>query len=177
MDGSHPLLKCKRRFYFGVLVVDGIPPPPGHNISSPLSPSSIFNFNMVVLKPCKHAHARSCRTCKSWVAKAKANGQSCRTLYWALQKIMENMTLIVNVPVGVTIHEAKRILDSLRGTPSDASDIQGSCVVCYENYDNIEHKPIAFGCGHLSCLSCVAMDLKKCPKCSGEIKSIIPLFV
>lgn len=127
--------------------------------------------------PGKCVHAEKCRTCRSWVAKAKANGRSCRNLYWTLQKVIENQEYAIDVPCGIDIHEARRIIGRLQGMVSDPSPIMGHCIVCYEDYTTTANKPVAFSCGHMVCLSCVAMDLKKCPKCSKDISKIIPLFV
>jgi len=73
--------------------------------------------------------------------------------------------------------KAKEILERLRNMPAEDSDIKGNCVVCYEDFDNTSHKPVALGCGHVVCLSCVSNDvLRRCPKCSKSIVKIIPLY-
>ena len=59
---------------------------------------------------------------------------------------------------------------------SERSDLGGDCICCYEHFTNTTHKPIAFQCGHVVCVSCAPM-LKKCPTCSKVVTNMIILHV
>ena len=63
-----------------------------------------------------------------------------------------------------------------RNQSSERSDLGGDCICCYEHFTNTTHKPIAFQCGHVVCVSCAPM-LKKCPTCSKVVTNMIILHV
>lgn len=127
----------------------------------------------MVLQRCNRH--RDCHTCNRWYAKAKANGKRCASLYWTIQQIIEKSgdAIVINEDV-----DLKAVIENLKDQPSEESDLKGNCVVCYEDFNSTVHKPVAFQCGHVLCMSCVATGLlEKCPKCSKEIKKVIPLFL
>lgn len=118
---------------------------------------------------------RDCQTCNRWVLKAKANGKRCASLYWVIQQIIEKSGDAIQIDGDVDLNV---VIGNLRDQPSEESDLRGNCVVCYEDFDSTIHKPVAFQCGHVICMSCVATGLlEKCPKCSKKIKKVIPLFL
>ena len=127
----------------------------------------------MVLQRC-NTH-RDCRKCNSWYLKAKANGKRCASLYWVIQKIIEKSGDTIVINDGVNLNN---IIQNLRDQPAEESDIKGNCVICFEDFNSTIHKPVAFQCGHVMCMSCVASGLlEKCPKCSKRIEKVIPLFL
>jgi hypothetical protein len=52
------------------------------------------------------------------------------------------------------------------------------CSICNEFYDENEHKPHSLNpCGHYFCIKCIqSLENRSCPKCRGDIQSIIVNF-
>lgn len=126
------------------------------------------------------SHTDGCQVCKTWKLKAKANGRRCASMYWAMTKIIEGQEHAVDVGNDDEDHHvtARQILDGFQDVPAEASDIRGDCCVCYESFNTTIRKPVAFNCGHVMCLTCVSNEnIRDCPKCSGRITKIIPLFL
>jgi len=125
------------------------------------------------------ARHANCNTCKNNYLSSKAKGKSCACLYWAMQKLIENMEHVIPIENGNSGKEQlKLMLENMNDQPSESTDLKGDCVVCWETFNNMERKPVAFQCGHVVCIKCAANDtIHKCPKCQEDIKKVFPLFL
>ena len=83
----------------------------------------------------------------------------------------KNEEAIPRIDVKAVLEDTKK-----RNQTSERSDLGGDCMCCYENFTNTTHKPIAFQCGHVVCVSCAPM-LKKCPTCSKVVTGMIVLHI
>ena len=68
--------------------------------------------------------------------------------------------------------------EALKGIESAPTEL-GDCVICYEKFNNTDHKAVAINCGHIVCITCaIALEsTRKCPHCRTAMTSVIPLFV
>jgi hypothetical protein len=79
--------------------------------------------------------------------------------------------------------DVQSVLERLKKDASQKAEIveAKTCGTCYEDYDNLERKPVAFQCGHMSCLECCQKMIQtsnewKCPWCKVPVTGITPLF-
>ena len=127
-------------------------------------------------------HLGHCNTCREsymfWRRRAIANGKSCHSIYWALENSFrhDNRAIPVNPQTDIL-----SLLNSFEGQEGEDFIPDGQCpqcMVCYEKFNNTVHKPVAFQCGHVLCITCIASgQINQCPKCNAEITSVIPLFL
>eukprot|EP00800_Vazella_pourtalesii_P019939 TRINITY_DN6926_c0_g5_i1.p1 TRINITY_DN6926_c0_g5~~TRINITY_DN6926_c0_g5_i1.p1 ORF type:complete len:208 (-),score=32.80 TRINITY_DN6926_c0_g5_i1:95-670(-) len=62
-------------------------------------------------------------------------------------------------------------------TPSTQPVEKPNCIVCFEEYDDEQHKVIAFlPCGHTVCMRCSA-KMTQCHVCRKAIASKIPIYM
>ena len=127
---------------------------------------------------CRH-HLGHCNTCREsymfWRRKAIANGKSCQSIYCVLENSFrhDNRAIPVNPQTDILA-----LLNSFEGQEGEDLIPNAQCMVCYEKFNNTVHKPVAFQCGHVLCITCIASgQINQCPKCNAEITSVIPLFL
>ena len=92
-----------------------------------------------------------------------------------MKKIIENSEYGVTIGVDEGMRDA---LERMKNQPIQESKLLGECVVCYDRFNCSTNKPVAFQCGHVVCISCIATgNLNDCPFCQEKVKKMIPLFV
>lgn len=121
--------------------------------------------------------------------------RGCRigALYHVLRCLMEQHpdTVRVSTPTDETntlreqLKQARAQLVTAMQTRAPAVEstvpAKADCIVCYDKYDEAEHRPVALNCGHVLCEDCVLKHQEihaapTCPSCRTKFTSFIPLF-
>lgn len=124
----------------------------------------------------------------------KRRGYTIGGLYAALDVAMNNAASIYTIAVAddkvditeflktqLEAAEKKRISDP-NHNPVEELPKDFGCNICFETYNNGERKPVAMGCGHVSCNECMLKHAEKsasiqCPYCKKPIKTLLTLYL
>lgn len=121
---------------------------------------------------------------------AGGRGQVIQGLHAALQRTIDiavdaraATAAVVEIPLAArttrtVAAEAVRQIEARLREGEGRAQPEGSCCVCFEDYDGKEHQAVALGCGHVTCASCITkLQRLDCPKCRNPIEIVVLLYM
>lgn len=117
----------------------------------------------------------------------KSRGRRIGACYHTIQMLMQDnphVTTVTLEDLRTQLTQARQQMSALMqaraGGVAPTNTQKHDCVVCFEEFNQDECRPVALSCGHILCESCCLKQQErtaKCPSCRKEFASFLPLFL